>query len=134
MIDNKQIMCDECKMNVPINDVRYVVKGNSNLRMCSQCRDRTPNRSRRQELSSKKIEIKLVPEKEQVKKEVKKEYSPMQKSGKRDYMCTRCKYKFKYDPSGDNKFRCPYCSSPAYVTSIKSLSSGKLFSEINDFD
>ncbi|MBS3135129.1 hypothetical protein J4406_02040 [Candidatus Woesearchaeota archaeon] len=105
MIDNKQIMCDECKMNVPINDVRYVVKG-----------------------------IKLVPEKEQVKKEVKKEYSPMQKSGKRDYMCTRCKYKFKYDPSGDNKFRCPYCSSPAYVTSIKSLSSGKLLSEINDFD
>ena len=71
---------------------------------------------------------------EQVKKEVKKEYSPMQKSGKRDYMCTRCKYKFKYDPSGDNKFRCPYCSSPAYVTSIKSLSSGKLLSEINDFD
>ena len=59
MIDNKQIMCDECKMNVPINDVRYVVKGNSNLRMCSQCRDRTPNRSRRQELSYKKYPAKI---------------------------------------------------------------------------
>ena len=127
MKDNKEIMCDECKKSVPIEQIRYGVRGNQNLRLCSECRDRTTPRS------SKKLNIKIIHE--EPKKEIKVERSVSNFSqNKDDYLCTRCRYKFPYDKMGEGKLRCPYCSSVDYITSSKSLSSGNILKNLKDSD
>jgi hypothetical protein len=127
MRDNKEMMCDECKMNVPSSDIKYTQKGDKVLKMCLNCRDRTTTRKSK-ELPNKKFDINIIHEKKPVKKQM--------NSGnvKEGYFCTRCKYKFNYDSNKEGKLKCPYCSSSAYVTSAKSLSSNKLLNEANNFD
>jgi len=129
MKDNREIMCDECKNNVPVEQIRYGIKGTQHLRLCSDCRDRTTPRSSRS-LGIKKIQIPQEP-KSEVK--VEKKISNFN-SNKDDYLCTRCKYKFKHDRMSEGKLKCPYCASVAYVTSTKSLFSDKILENINDFD
>ena len=133
MKDNREIMCDECKRMVISSDIRYSQKGNSVIKMCSDCRDRTVPRKLKQSMQDK-AEIK-----KEIRPEVKIEVKPILKTkssalGKGEYFCSRCRYKFRYDPSKGNNLKCPYCSSAGYVTSLKDLSSSKLLKEVNDFD
>lgn len=121
MKNNKEIMCDDCKRNVPIEEIRYSMAGEKSLRLCSNCRDRT------------------TPRKDRLNKEIKE---PLKKEAKKAskindfeaYFCTRCNYKFRYDLNKDSRLRCPYCSSPAYVTSFKSISSTRILKEVKNMD
>ena len=120
MKDNKLMMCDQCKISVPISDVRYAQKNkDTTMALCSDCRNKTNIKRNISSLSKKQIETSEADVALSKKIEPKKE----------SYMCIQCRYKFKYDPFSEGILRCPYCGKSSYLTRYKSFSSHKLLKE-----
>ena len=54
------------------------------------------------------------------------------KSQKETYLCTRCNYKFKFNPQSSLKLTCPYCSKSDKVVKPKEQTADKLIKNSND--
>ena len=129
MMDNSLMMCDECKSSVPANDVRYEIKGaNKPVVLCSSCRDRTSSRKNKAGIKNlvKEIETNIKPSQKTL---MRKHDS---NSEKIRYFCSRCNYKFRFDPLGESNLRCPYCSKSDSIVKHKTFSSDKLLKEVKD--
>lgn len=104
IIESKKVLCDRCKKLVPTSHVRYVPVGKDYIKvLCRECRLGKP---------------KPVPAKV---------------SDKKEFYCSRCKYKFKHDPKGSTNLRCPYCGKKDKVDERKNIPAEKLLKESDDF-
>jgi DNA-directed RNA polymerase subunit RPC12/RpoP len=109
MADERQMICDRCRRAVPISDMKYMPKGDGGrIGLCSACR------------------AKFNPE-EEIKKEAKKAIG-----SKKQYFCTRCRYKFTYDPKSITNLKCPYCGKEDHVIEHKMQSADKLLKNLTE--
>ncbi len=68
----------------PIGELKYMPKGDSRIMLCRECAAR-----------SKLVKEKIVEKKVEIPRE--------------KYICSKCRYKFKFRLVGDKKLKCPYC-------------------------
>jgi len=95
MEDERLMRCERCGSTVRISDIRYVLKADSSkMALCSACRGKPSAKESPTAPAAKK------------------------KSSKQEYLCTRCNYRFKFDPLGTVKLRCPYCSKEDKITKV----------------
>lgn len=107
MINQRQTVCERCKKLVPVSEVKYLPKGkDSTMLICSSCRASINEK----EEPTKKREEKVR------------------------YMCTRCSYKFNYNPSSISNLRCPTCGKGDRVKRCDELSTESLLRSVNDID
>lgn len=93
------IICERCRRAVPVTSVKYVQKGiDSKIILCTDCRAKNPRFA------------------ESIKDATKKEYS------KQNYLCTRCKYKFKYSVNSQSVLKCPYCGKDDRLSEMQPMS------------
>ncbi|MFH1505593.1 MAG: hypothetical protein ABIE94_01235 [archaeon] len=64
-----------------------------------------------------------------LRKDVKK---PVQQPQKETYMCTRCNYKFKFNPKSNHVLMCPYCSKSDKVIKPKTQTADRLLKNSDD--
>lgn len=109
--DRRLIICDRCKKQVPISSIRYVPVGKDTMiRVCSNCRMKGGDKEKTSPaLSASK------PTKPKV-----------------TYYCSRCNYKFKYDPESKATLRCPYCAKSDKLEEDKGVSAEKLLKEAEE--
>lgn len=82
IMKQREMFCDRCHKTAPISEMRYELKGkDGRIALCSGCRS---------EKAVEKKEKTWVPE-------------------KKAYLCSRCRYKFKFDEKGVSSIKCPYC-------------------------
>lgn len=98
--DTRKMICDRCRKAVPISDVRYIPKGESKIALCSACRAKSAVQ-KGAAASSKEPQKQL-------------------------YICSRCNYKFSYNPRGLSELKCPYCGQSKTVKKYKALSADRL--------
>lgn len=121
MKDNTNIMCDQCKKQVPMSDAKYSQKGvDSVMVVCSDCRSRIPKKNKPKEILK---EVKII---------IKEKPKAVSSSSKKSFSCTRCNYKFKYDLNSDANLRCPYCGKSDYLSKYYAFTPDKLLKEAND--
>src|SRR3989344_4620604 len=78
--------CEFCRKSFPNEELQYVLRGRPNpILLCSECRNK--------HVVTKPKDIP----------------SPNPKAAKIDYICDRCKFKFKFKPDGTYRLHCPYC-------------------------
>jgi|SRR3989338_9841279 len=129
MMDNSLMMCDECKLSVPSQDVRYELKSpNKTMVLCSSCRDRTSSKKNKAGIKNivKEIETNIKPSQ----KTLSRKHELNQEKVK--YSCSRCNYKFRYDSLGESNLRCPYCSKSDSIVKHRAFSSNNLIMELNE--
>lgn len=133
--DNRTMICDKCRKIVPISEIKYVLKENDlakeeSLRwaLCAACRE---TKSSNQVI----IKTKLVkPGEIKEPTQEKKTFAQLEEPVKRVFLCARCNYKFKFNPTGIGNLRCPFCGKNDRVTEYKSLSTEELIrTSDNDF-
>jgi DNA-directed RNA polymerase subunit RPC12/RpoP len=108
--DERMLTCGRCKKSVSISKIQYLPRGDGSvIALCSSCREQ----------KAVKTEIKPKPK------------SPSA-SQKINYLCTRCNYKFSFDPSGNANLKCPYCSKADKLKDTSIHSAGNLLKS-NDF-
>ena len=120
MKDNKEIMCDQCKNQVPMSDAKYASKGpNSVMVLCADCRDRTSSKKNKEKIKGiiKEVNTLIKPKQNLMKKSI---------SDKIKYFCSRCRYKFSHDDLSENNLRCPYCSKSDYIAEYKTFSADNI--------
>ena len=84
MTDQRQMICDFCRKAVSLTDIRYMPKGkDGRTALCSTCRTKHPGTA-----DSKKAAL---------------------TGEKKKYFCTRCRYKFTFDPKSISNMMCPFC-------------------------
>ena len=99
------MICDRCKLSVPIPDINYVPKGkDAIMALCVSCRIK--------------------------KKDAEKEVKITQQD-KKPYYCYGCRYKFSFDAKGVSNLKCPYCGSGDKVGEYKPPSADKLLNEFS---
>jgi DNA-directed RNA polymerase subunit RPC12/RpoP len=98
-MDNRQMICDFCRKSVPLSDIKYMPKGDSKMALCPECR-------------AKKTTLD-PPSKKQV-------------PNKKQYLCQRCSYKFRFNPNSVSNLRCPYCGKADQVVELEQASAGNL--------
>lgn len=100
------MICDRCHKSVPIPDIKYLPKGkDSRIALCSACRSKTDIMKEINESVKKAVPQKKV------------------------YFCSRCKFKFKFDPKGVSNLSCPYCGKADRVVEHKMDSADALLKE-----
>lgn len=82
------MVCDRCRKFVSMSEIRFQMKDEGRVALCSNCRD-----------NAKMSELKPRPKPEE----------------KKPFFCERCKYKFKHDTESGKALRCPYCGKPDKV-------------------
>jgi len=103
--DKRRMICDRCRRSVPISDINYLPKGkDSTIALCLACRVK----------DRKEGKIKVPEEK------------------KKDFYCSKCKYKFKYNVSSQTNLKCPYCGKEAKVGEYKPQSANQIIEEIKE--
>ncbi len=79
-----EIFCEGCRRPVSIDDIKYLPKGEAGrIALCPACRTKRTAEAKKQPAKPELIKIL--------------------------YMCAHCNFKFKFEPSGNSKLRCPYC-------------------------
>jgi len=131
--NNRTMICDKCRKIVPIPEIKYVLKENDlaeeeSLRwaLCATCRD---SKSSNQVIIKTKL-VKPGEIKEPVQE--KKTFVHLEEPTKKMFLCTRCNYKFKFNPSGNSVLRCPFCGKNDRVTEYKNLSTDELINISDD--
>jgi transcription initiation factor IIE alpha subunit len=98
----RMMICEKCRKSVPISDIKYLPVGKDSMTaVCTDCRDK-----------NKVMEKLNAPPKKEVERPA--------------YFCTRCRYKFKYNPQGDTALKCPYCGKTDKVVENKTPSADTL--------
>lgn len=98
--DTRKALCERCRKFVSISDIKYLPKGNnSRMALCKNCL---------KTLNPKDDKKKIVPKSSAI-------------SGSKGYFCSRCKYKFKYNPEGNAALRCPFCGKSDKVLEDKQI-------------
>ena len=93
--DERKIICNRCRKFKPVSDIKYMPKGDSSkIALCSDCRQKS-----------------TVTERSPAKKQA--------DSFKQNYYCTRCRYKFRFDPYGVTNLKCPNCGESDKVREEK---------------
>ena len=93
-MEERKAICDHCRRLMPISKIRFIPKDkNSNVALCVDCRDKKPN-----------VEDKTT------KKPVKKVLDK-----RPEFICDRCKFRFKLNPKSDKGTYCPYCGKDDLV-------------------
>lgn len=97
MEDNRHMICDRCRKATLIKDMRYMPDGKgSRTALCRECREKIA---------------------------VKTNTKPAERSSQKTiYNCTRCNYKFKFDPKGITNLHCPYCGKSDRLEKYKTKS------------
>jgi hypothetical protein len=110
MAETRTITCDYCRKSSPISDVKMVsLSPEKVVTLCSACR-----------VKYKSSEKKTEPKKED--------------DGKKPYFCTRCRYKFKFNPKGFASLKCPYCGKSDKVIEYKVPSADELVKRADNFE
>lgn len=106
--DTRKALCERCRKFVSVSDIRYLPKGNNaRMALCKNClKTFKPNDDK------KKIMPKLSGT-----------------SASKGYTCSRCKYKFKYNPEGNAALRCPFCGKSDKVLEDKQIDAESLLKE-----
>ena len=101
MEDDRKMICDRCRKAVLIADVRYLALGNNKTALlCSSCRAGKPVKESKKPLATKQV--------------------------KKSYVCSRCKYKFKYTNDGTTNLKCPFCGLSDKVREDKLISANDI--------
>ncbi len=97
------VICERCRKAVPVTSVKYVQKGpDSKIILCTDCRAKNPSFA------------------DSIKDAAKKQ------SSKQSYLCTRCKYQFKFSVSSQSTLKCPYCGKDDRLSEMQPLSADQL--------
>ena len=121
MKDNTNIMCDQCKKQVPMSDAKYSPKGpDSVMVVCSDCRSRVGKNNKPKTILK------------EIKSEKEKPKTIQNSNNKRAYNCARCNYKFKFDLMSEGNLRCPYCGKSDYIVKAQNFFADKLLKEVKD--
>jgi transcription initiation factor IIE alpha subunit len=104
----RQIRCDRCKNMSPITEIKYMPRGDSRIVLCKSCY-----------VKSKQLKDKI-------------ERQNLAKPAKKRYICTKCRYKFSYDPKSEMALRCPYCSRTETVMEDDSPSADSLLRDTEE--
>ncbi len=103
--DTRKALCERCRKFVSISDIKYLPKGdNSRMALCKSC-------------------LKTFNPKDDKKKIIPKSSGF---SGGKNYFCSRCKYKFKYNPQSDAALRCPFCGKSDKMLEDKQIDAESL--------
>ncbi|HJX05652.1 MAG TPA: hypothetical protein VJ461_03005 [Candidatus Nanoarchaeia archaeon] len=109
--DRRLIICDRCRKSVPISSIRYVpVSKDTMIRVCSNCRAKGGEKDKSSVSASGK------------------EVKP-----KKTYYCSRCNYKFNYDPNSNTTLRCPFCAKADKIAEQTGMSADKILREADEF-
>jgi PHP family Zn ribbon phosphoesterase len=113
MKDDRQGLCERCRKFVSVTEIKYMPKGGgSRIALCTKC------------LTLFKVE------------DAKKKSAASAEalgSGRPEYFCARCRYKFKYNPSSRTELRCPYCGKNDKIMDHKRTDPESLLKEADDF-
>ncbi len=103
------VICERCRKAVPAASVKYVQKGvDSKIILCADCRAKNPSFA------------------ESIKSAAKKE------SMKQRYLCTRCKYNFKYSLNSQSVLKCPYCGKDDRLSEMQPMSADEFLKLTDD--
>ncbi|MBW3012370.1 hypothetical protein KY311_04245 [Candidatus Woesearchaeota archaeon] len=101
-MDNRQMICERCRKSVPLAEIKYIAMPNNTKRaVCMKCR------SERQDALKKATVGKTAAEKQ-------------------SYVCRRCSYKFKFNPKGVSRLKCPYCGQADQVAKQKEVTADEI--------
>lgn len=105
--DTRRMICDRCRKAVPIKDIRYLPKGkDARIALCSECRSKGfVSDEKEKKVTDKKLK----------------------------YFCSRCRYKFKFDPTGVSNIKCPYCGKDDKIIEDKVPPADELLKSNLDF-
>lgn len=107
--DSRQVLCEKCRKFVTVAQIRYISKGNdSRIAMCSTCLTKANGAAF---VNKKKVED----------------------ADKPTYFCSRCRYKFKFDPIKKATLRCPYCGKVDRLTEDKFTTAASILKESVEF-
>jgi DNA-directed RNA polymerase subunit RPC12/RpoP len=108
--DDRQILCERCRKFVPITEIKYVPKAGGRMALCTKC------------LSNFKVED-----------EKKRAAASASVQNRPTYFCSRCRFKFKYNPSGTSDLKCPYCGKGDKIIDHKNTDPESLIRQADDF-
>ena len=81
------VICDRCKRQVLVKEAKYTARDENTMTiMCKECLAK-----KNPQAAGAKAGLK------------------QSSSGKSNYYCGRCKYRFKYSPESGRSLVCPYC-------------------------
>lgn len=86
------LICEGCKKTVPVTELKYVLKKDKRIALCTECRNKTEEAIKTSPILQRKVEK----QKEEL-------------SSKNMYFCKRCSYKFKFSEAPGTRLMCPYC-------------------------
>jgi protein-arginine kinase activator protein McsA len=108
MEDTRKALCERCRKFVSVTDIKYLPKGDdSRMALCKSC-------------------LKGFNVADEKKKQAAK--SASLSSGK-SYFCSRCNYKFNYNPASNAVLRCPYCGKSDKALEDKEIDADTLLRE-----
>ncbi|MBI2665622.1 hypothetical protein HYX12_03310 [Candidatus Woesearchaeota archaeon] len=100
----RQMICDNCRKAVPWSDIKYLPKGrDSRTALCTNCRSKHAPEAGQKKVVNK-VETKRAP--------------VATASREQQFFCARCRYKFKFEPDGVTRLRCPYCGNADKVVTM----------------
>jgi len=103
--DSRKALCDRCRKFVPLSDIKYsTYDKDKRLAICITCRTKLQERKEKE----------------------------TGKTAKKEFMCTRCRFKFKHAPSGASNLRCPYCGKDDKVVPYQTQSADALVRSSDD--
>ena len=106
-MEERKLLCDRCRKFVPVKDIRYTsYENNKKIALCTECRARN--------IVPKKIST-IKPEKE-------------------EYLCTRCKYKFKHNKNSLTNLLCPFCGKADRIIPDKAHTADELVKAAEDYE
>lgn len=104
---DRDMICERCRKAYPISDIKLMPRsGDRWIALCAKCREDPLAKSTSPSAKS----------------------AP-KPSAKKDYVCNRCKYRFKFAPSSDAALRCPYCGKADKVYESVAVSADTLIKE-----
>ncbi|MFH0870257.1 MAG: hypothetical protein V1866_04340 [archaeon] len=110
--DTRQILCERCRKFVPITDMKYVPKGNeSRMALCKNCLASFNTEAAKKKKQADEVRAKLK---------------------RSAYFCSRCRYKFKYDPGSNASLRCPYCGKADKIMETEQIDAESLLKNAED--
>jgi DNA-directed RNA polymerase subunit RPC12/RpoP len=106
--DTRKALCERCRKFVPVSDIKYLPKGNSaRMALCKKCLSTFSSADEKKKKAFKSASV----------------------SSSKNYFCSRCKYKFKFNTQSNATLRCPFCGKGDKVLEDKQIDANSILEQ-----
>ena len=115
---SRETICDLCRKSVQVSDVKYVpyIKGReSKMILCPACREKNAEKhNKTANISQLNRPLAVNQSDRSLAKAL-----PVKNSQQRNMcICSRCNFKFKFDPDMASEPKCPYCGKDDRINKL----------------